>query len=282
VYLNGAFVDRERALVAVDDRGFVFADGVYEVTRAIGGCLYERGRHVRRLKHSVATLRIALPPEEIAQLADVWQALLERNALQTGEATVYCQITRGTAPRAHPFPPAGTPPTIYASASALAPPTAVRARGARGILVADLRWARCDVKTIMLLPNVLARQKAAEDGADEAFFVRDGVVLEGAASNLFAVIDGALWTHPLTTYVLPGITREIVIELARAAAIEVRERPILLEDLARATELFYAGTASDVMPIVTMDGRPVGSGRPGPAAAQLYAALAAAMHASRD
>jgi D-alanine transaminase len=273
VYLNGAFLERAHALVPVDDRGFVFGDGVYEVIRAIDGRLFERERHVERLGRSVTAIRIAIPDAEVDRLGDVWHELLRRNELKTGEATVYTQITRGVAPRAHAFPPAGTAPTIFASASRLALPTAVRARGARGITVPDLRWARCNIKTVTLLPNVLARQQAVEAGADEAFFVRDGIVLEGAASNLFAVIDGEIWTHPLTTYILPGITRDVVIELAHAAHMVVRERPILLEDLARATELFFTGTANDVMPIVSMDGRPIGAGQPGPVAGQLYVAL---------
>ena len=277
VYLNGAFLERAHAVVSIDDRGFVFGDGVYEVTRAVDGRLFERERHIARLKRSLAALRIAVPDAEVDRMGDVWHDLLRRNGLETGEATVYAQITRGVALRAHPFPSPDTPPTIFASASRLALPTAVRARGARGITVPDIRWARCNIKTVTLLPNVLARQQAVELGADEAFFVRDGVVLEGAASNLFAVLDGELWTHPITTYILPGITRDIVIELAHAARIIVRERPILLEDIARATELFFTGTANDVMPIVTMDGRPIGTGQPGPVAAQLYVALLARM-----
>src|SRR5579862_4393202 len=234
VYLNGAFIDRERAVVSVEDRGFVFGDGVYEVTRAINGRLFELDRHLHRLRRSLAEIRIVVPDVELDRLGEVWHDLLKRNGLTTGQALVYCQITRGAAPRAHPFPPSTVPPTLYASATAFTVPTAVRARGARGITVPDLRWARCNVKTVTLLPNVLARQQAVEAGADEAFFVRDGVVVEGAASNLFAVIDGVVRTHPLSTYILPGVTREVVLELVRAARLPLEERPILFEELGRA------------------------------------------------
>ena len=154
VYLNGAFLERAQAVVSVDDRGFVFGDGVYEVTRAIDGRLFERERHVARLKRSLAAIRIAIPDAEVDRLGDdVWHELLRRNGIETGEALVYTQITRGVAPRAHPFPPPGTASTIFASVSPLALPTAVRARGARGITVPDIRWARCNIKTVTLLPK---------------------------------------------------------------------------------------------------------------------------------
>jgi D-alanine transaminase len=273
VYLNGAFVERERALVSVDDRGFVFGDGVYEVTRAIEGHLFEIDRHLRRLRANLDALRLAVTDAELASLGEAWETLLDRNELGDGQALVYCQVTRGVAPRAHPFPPAGTKPTVYASATAFTPPAAVRARGARGITVPDHRWARCNIKTVTLLPNVLARQQAAEAGAEEAFFVRDGVIVEGAASNLFAVIDGAVRTHALSPYILPGVTRDVVLEIARAEGLLVHERPIFVEDISRATELFLTGTATDVMPIATLDGRAIGSGKPGPIAMRLYQAL---------
>ena len=257
VYLNGSYVPKEQAMVSVDDRGFVFGDGVYEVVRASNGRLFEPDRHVGRLERSLREIELTLPDAERHGLIDVWRELLRANSLESGDAIIYAQVTRGAAARAHQFPPASTRPTVYASAAAWTLPSALRTRGARAITVPDVRWSRCDIKTITLLPNVMAKQRAVEAGADEALFVRDGVVLEGAASNFFAVIDGALCTHPLTTYILGGITRDVVLELARSAGIPIRETPILLDHLSHATELFYTNTTNDVMPIVTVDGRVV-------------------------
>jgi D-alanine transaminase len=280
VYLNGSYVPREQALVSVDDRGFVFGDGVYEVIRASNGRLFEPDRHVRRLERSLREITLSLTDAECEGLVDVWQELLRANGLEKGDAIVYVQVTRGVAVRAHPFPPASVRPTVYASASAWTPPAGLRARGARVITVPDVRWSRCDIKTITLLPNVLAKQRAVEAGADEALFVRDGVVLEGSVSNFFAVIDGALCTHPLTTYILGGITRDVVLEIASSAGIPVRETPILLDHISRATELFYTNTTNDIIPIVAVDGRAVGDGRPGPVTGRLYTALCARITAS--
>ncbi len=274
VYLNGAYLEHERASVSVEDRGFLFGDGVYEVTRASCGKLFEWERHLRRLKQGLGELRIALPEPQVDALRDVSLRLLERNGLTGGEATVYCQITRGAAPRAHPFPPAGTPPTVFLMVRELTPLTELRARGAAAITCPDVRWARCDLKTVMLLPNVLARQQAVEGGADEAIFVRDGTITEGSHTNVFAVVDEEIRTHPLSNRILPGVTRDIVIGLARDLGMEVQERPLAVQDLARATELFLTSTMTDVLPVVEADGRPIGGGRPGPVARKLYDALA--------
>jgi D-alanine transaminase len=179
VYLNGEYVPRDRALVPVDDRGFLFGDGIYEVTRAVRGRLFEPARHARRLRRGADGLRLALPAGAEDALTAVAERLLAENGLTDGEATVYVQVTRGAAPRTHQFPPAGTPLTVFAAASRLTPPDAVRARGAAAVTYPDVRWGRCDLKTVNLLPNVLAKQAAAEAGAYEGVFVRDGVVTEG-------------------------------------------------------------------------------------------------------
>jgi D-alanine transaminase len=274
VYLNGSYLEHERASVPVEDRGFLFGDGVYEVARAGHGKLFEWERHLQRLKHSLGELRIGLPEPQVDALRDIALRLLERNGLTGGEATVYLQITRGAAPRAHPFPPACTPPTVLLMVRELTPLTALRARGAAAITCPDVRWARCDLKTVMLLPNVLARQQAVESGADEAIFVRDGTITEGSHTNVFAVVDEEIRTHPPSNRILPGVTRDIVIGLARDLGMEVQERPLAVQDLARATELFLTSTMIDVLPVVELDKRPIGGGRPGPVAGKLYDALA--------
>jgi D-alanine transaminase len=275
VYLNGRYVPRNEAVVSVEDRAFLFGDGVYEVTRTINGTLIEAARHVRRLERGLAGLSLPFTPAQAAELLGVSARLLAENGLMTGESLVYWQVTRGAAPRLHQFPPAGTPPTVYASAAAFTPPHAKRGTGVAAITHPDIRWARCDLKTVNLLPNVLAKQAAVAAGAYEAMLIRDGVVTEGSSTNIFGVLDGVIRTTPRTNYILPGITREVVLELAHREKLPVREEPIIVDDLPRLSEVFLTGTTNDVMPVVTIDGRPVGNGRPGPIAGRLYAVLAA-------
>ena len=274
VDLNGEYVGREQAVVPVDDRGFLFGDGVYEVVRVVNGQLFEADRHWRRLERSLDGLQIRQPAGlDGAALDAIAQRLLEENGLGDANALVYVQITRGAAVRTHHFPPEGTRPTVFVSAGPFSPPDAVRTRGASVITCADIRWARCDLKTVNLLPNTLAKQRAVAAGADEAVFVRDGVVTEGASSNLFGVFGGELRTYPATNYILPGITRDVVLELATELGIPVRLAPIFVDELPRADELFLTNTTSDVMPIVRVDGQPAGGGRPGPVTGRLSAAF---------
>ena len=183
------------------------------------------------------------------------------------------QVSRGAAPRTHQFPPAGTMPTVYASASRFVVPRADRESGVKAITFPDFRWLRCDLKTVNLLGAVLARQAATEAGAYEAILLRDGVVTEGAATNAFAVVDGVLRTHPLGNLILPGITRHVVVELIRESGIAFVETPIAQSELLGASELFICGTTTDVTPVVTLDGKPVGLGAPGPVTQRLQALL---------
>ena len=278
VYLNGELVDRAQAVVSVDDRGFLFGDGVYEVTRAVRGVLFEAERHLRRLERGLRGLQIETSGVDFGALLDVSERLLHDNDLVEGEATVYLQVTRGVAvPRTHHFPPAGTRPTVYLSAARYTPPTELRARGAAAVTVPDIRWARCDLKTVNLLPNTLAKQYALAAGAAEAIFVRDGVVTEGANTNVFGVAGGELRTYPATNYILPGVTRDVVLELAAEQGVVVRQAPLLAGELDQLEELFVTSTTTDVLPVVQLDGRPVGDGRPGPVTRALYEALAARM-----
>lgn len=274
VYLNGEFLPSDRAVVSVDDRGFLFADGVYEVTRVLSGRFVERGRHRRRLERGLRALEIPLTTAELDVLDGVADRLIVDNGLGAGDAMVYLQVTRGAAfPRTHQYPVADTRPTIYLSAAAQTPKEELRHRGVSVITVPDIRWARCDLKTLNLLPNTLARQKAAAVGAHEALFVRDGVLLEGSQTNLFAVIDGELRTAPVTNYILAGVTREVVLEVARSVGMHVREFPVLADEIRRATEFFLTSTTSDVMPIVQIDDDLVSDGRPGPVTRQLHSAF---------
>lgn len=278
-YLNGEYVDKSNASLSVDDRGFVFGDGVYEVYRAIDGELFEGDRHHRRLLFGLEQLRIDQPREAApASLVEIASRLLKENGHDTGHATVYVQITRGAAPRAHVFPAAGTPPTIFITTYPFKDATAMRAEGAKAITQPDVRWLRCNIKTVQLLPNVLAKQAAAEAGALEAILIReDGTVTEGTHSNLFAVVEGEIRTHPATNLILPGITREVVLELAAELDMTVRQEPITEGELGGCDELFLTGTTTDVMPVVSLDGRLVGTGQPGPVAMKLYDALVSRM-----
>jgi D-alanine transaminase len=263
VYLNGSFLPAADATISALDRGFVFGDGVYEVWRVMRGQLFEAERHQARLERGLRALRITPPSDaKLDRIIAIAERLFEENGLGGAEATLYVEITRGAAPRTHYFPPQATPATMLVMASAFTPSPS-RFSGTKVITQPDVRWLRCDIKTIQLLPNVLARQAATEAGASEAIFVRNGVITEGTHTTVFGVIGGVLRTHPADHLVLPGVTRDIVLEIARELDLDSREEAISLSDLARASELFLTGTTTDVTPIIDVDGQPVGEGTPG-------------------
>jgi len=280
VYLSGAFVPKERAVISVEDRGFIFGDGIYEVVRVIDGRIFAWPSHAARLARGLAGIRIAFGAAEIEGLRSVCERLVNDNGFGDGEATVYMQVSRGAAPRTHHFPPAGTKPTVYASASRFVVPRDQRDHGVKAITFPDFRWLRCDLKTVNLLGAVLARQAATEAGAYEAILIRDGVVTEGAATNAFAVVDGVLCTHPLGNLILPGITREVVVALIRENGIALEERAVTQSELLRASELFICGTTTDVTPVISLDGKPVGTGAMGPVTKRLQALLDARLYAA--
>ncbi len=280
VYLNGEYLPKDRALISPDDRGFIFGDAIYEVVRVIDGRIFEWDAHERRMARGLDGLRIAFGARDVAALRGVCERLVRDNGLSDGEATVYAQVSRGTAPRTHHFPPAGTAPTVYAFATRFIVPRELREKGGKAITFPDLRWARCDLKTVNLLGPVLARQAAAEAGAYEAILLRDGVVTEGAATNAFAVVGGVLRTSPLSNYILPGITRRVLVELVAELGITIVEEPVTHLELPHADELFVCGTTTDVTPIVMLDGRPVGNGKPGATTKKLQEALSARMYAA--
>jgi D-alanine transaminase len=280
VYLNGAWLPRDRAVVSVDDRGFLFGDGVYEVLRAVEGRCIDGERHFQRLSRSLAELELPDPASSGIDLPAIGRELLERQDLAArGEAVLYIQVTRGSAPRRHAFPPAGTPPTVFVAATPFLPKSE-RAAGVAVITRPDIRWYRCDIKSVNLLPNVLANQRASERGAYEAILVRDGVVTEATHSSVFAVLDGVLRTHPNGPAILPGITREVVLELAAAEGMEISETALTTAELARAEEVLLTGTTTDVMPVTSIDGRNVGMGTPGSLTRRLGALLDARMRIS--
>lgn len=277
VYLNGHYIAARDASISPLDRGFLFGDGIYEVVRALNGKLVEAGRHWARLDRSLRETRIDRPltlgDDAVSEIA---LRLLEENGLMQGHAIVYLEITRGSvSPRTHHFPPAGTPPTVFASAAAFTPFDGQRVTGVPVILAPDERWARCDIKSVNLLPNAMAKQLAVDAGAWETVFVRDGTITEGTSSNFFAVIGGALHTHPATHAILGGITRDVTLEAAKTLGIAVKELGFSVTELETADEAFLTSTTNDVMPVVRVDGTRIGSGGPGPVTRRIGEAVRA-------
>lgn len=271
VYLN-QYIPEEEARISVNDRGFLFADGIYEVARIYRGRPFRLDAHIERARNGLRALDIAF--DGVADLKSIMERLMAENGLEEADATLYVQITRGAAPRRHAFPAGDVQPTVYAVVKPYVDhPADFWTEGVAAVTVSDNRWARCDIKSVSLLPNVLANQQAHAAGAFEALFVRDGIVLEGSHSSLFAVYDGELVTYPACNYVLPGITRAFVFELAEELGIPAREGLIPQARLFHADELFLSGTTTEIMPVVQVDGRPIGGGKPGPIAAKLQAAL---------
>lgn len=271
VYFCGRFVDKSQALFSPDERGLVFGDGIYEVVRAYRGRWLRWDEHMRRLAGGLAELRIG--GVDVSGLGEIAGRLLRDNSLEQGEATVYLQITRGAAPRAHQFPPAGTPPTIYLEAKSFAANAAAQRDGGSVVVVPDQRWARCDLKTTNLLPNILAFQAAREAGALEALFSRDGVLMEGSRSSMLFVKNGTVFAPPLNNYILGGITRELVLELAAAEKIPVALQPTFESELPGLEEVMIVGTTTEITPVISVNGRAVGDGKAGPITRRLQAAL---------
>lgn len=265
VYLNGSFMRAEDARISPMDRGFLFADGVYEVIPAFAGVLFRPDPHLQRLERSLQALDMTNP-----YAASAWRALCEQIVQRNGggDLAVYLQVTRGApARRDHTFPVPPVEPTVFMTAAPLAPtsiddPDTVP--GESAIVVPDLRWGRCDIKSVALLPNVLARQQASAAGAAEAILVRDGFLTEGSSTNVFIVRQGRIATPPLSPRILGGITRELVIELCRTHGLFIEEREVAAQALQDADEIWVTSSSRDVMPIVRLDDRPVGVGRPGP------------------
>ncbi|MGQ9631044.1 MAG: D-amino-acid transaminase [bacterium] len=267
-YVNGEFVNLEEAKVSVEDRGFQFADGVYEVVRTYGGIPFRIDKHMERLRRSAGAINLPLDGIE-EELHSAIPRILQLSGFP--ETLVYIQVTRGAAPRRHAFP-TGTRPTVILTARELVPPDPeLREKGVDVITVEDVRWKLCNVKSVALLPNVLAKEKAHEAGAFEALLLdEDGFVNEGSSSNFFAVRDGQILTPPADHHILPGITRDVVIELAEGADYHVLQRRIPLKDLRLADEVFLTATTSEIMPVVRLDGAPIGCGKPGEVTRKLY------------
>ena len=272
VYLNGKFLPPDQASVSVFDRGFVFGEGIYEVIPVFGRRPFRLAHHLTRLESSLAAVRMHNP-----HTASEWDAIFARLIRETeaagaGDQSIYLQITRGAAPRDHAFPAHNTAPTVFAYAQPLNPPDPeTLASGISAITTPDIRWQRCDIKATALLANALLRQRAVDRGAVEAILLRDGFMTEGAASNIFIVSDGRLVTPQKGPYILPGITRDLVLELARANQIPCAEEPVSETHLFTAEEVWLTSSTKEILPITRINDKPVGRGKPGPMYARLRA-----------
>lgn len=267
-FIDGRFIPWQEATVSIDDRGFQFGDAVYEVIRTYRGTPFQLGAHLARLERSAKELFIAQPYSS-AQ----WMQWITHGLSLAGyqEAKIYIQITRGVAPREHSFPSEGCPTVVMTIKELHTLPTALRQTGVTACTCEDLRWGRCDIKSVNLLANVLAREEARKAQVFEAIFIRDGLVMEGALSNVMVVQDGVVMTAPEGPRILSGVTRTVVLDLAQKEAISVEERSISLEALYSADEVFLTGTTLEVLGVVQIDGKIIGSGRPGPITSTLAA-----------
>jgi D-alanine transaminase len=265
-YLNGKFSPLEDVKISPDDRGFLFGDGVYEVIRTYHGVPAFWGEHFARLVRSAKEIQLAFSFEPSA-----FQRLLLSGLQQSGyqEGKIYIQVTRGVAPREHIFP-SKEDPTIFMSFRKMVPlPIEILRQGVSVITLPDIRWDRCDIKSLNLLPNVLAKQKAREAKAFEGIFVRDGLVSEGAASNIFAVKEDMIITPERNQFVLSGVTQQHVVSLAESRGRDVQFRPIPVSDLFHSAEIFLVSTTIEILPVIQVNGQLIGDGKPGPITSEL-------------
>ena len=260
-YLNGKFMPVEEVRISPDDRGYQFGDGVYEVVTVYGGRPFALGEHLSRLEHSAQVIRLSLPYSRVE-----WESRIVEGVKQCGydNCKVYMQVTRGVAPRDHLFPNQCSPTVFMTFREMEAVDDGLRREGVKAITLPDLRWGRCDVKSLNLLPNILAKQQAKDAGAFEAIFVRDGIVAEATASNVMLIRGGVVMTPESNYRILAGVTRKIVLDIAKKQGINVSEQPIESKELFEADELFLLGTTIEVVPVISVDQKPIGTGSPGP------------------
>ncbi len=261
VYLNGEFLPLARASISVLDRGFIFGDGIYEVIPVYGGRLFRLSHHLQRLDQSLADIHMSNPLDH-SQWQQLLEELVERNG--GGEQSLYLQLTRGAAPRDLSIP-AEITPTLFVMSSPVGEVDVAMLRcGLRAITAEDIRWQHCNIKTTSLLPNVLLRHEADRAGVEEVIIVRHGEVTEGSASNIFIVDKGVIATPPKGGHLLPGITRDLLVELCARHGIQCEERPISEQALLEADEIWLTSSSREIMPIIELNAAAIANGRPGP------------------
>lgn len=261
-FLNGNFIPKNDVCISPDDRGFLFADGIYEVVRWYEGFFYDIEGHLTRLKRSLNEIRIEWPGAD--SFPSIAGELIERNNLYRQPSLIYLQVTRGAAKRTHAFPSPPVLPTVYASAWEFHPDNPMTSKGIRVIIKKDPRWNRCDIKSVSLLPNILYLQQAVDNGCAECIFARDGFITECVHSNVFVVAGDILYTHPESNNILSGITRKNVLRIAHQAGIPVSETPFPERKLNEISEAFITNTSSEILPVIEIGNNIVGKGIPGP------------------
>jgi len=267
VYLNGEYMPLAEARVPVLDRGFIFGDGVYEVIPVYGRVALRLQEHLARMQRSLDAIRLA-NPMDMAAWTKLVNEVIARNPWD--DQAVYIQVTRGVAPRDQAFP-AGVQPTVFVMANPMSKPTAEQREKGVGVITAeDFRWKRCDIKSVSLLANCMLRQAAAEAGCVEAVLLRDGLVTEASTSNVFIVKNGVIITPPKDYRILPGVTLDLVLDLAREAKLPLEVRPLTEAELRAADELWVSSSTKEVLPVTRLDGAPVGNGKPGPMYARVH------------
>ncbi|MFN8239201.1 MAG: aminotransferase class IV [Bacteroidales bacterium] len=261
-YLNGRFLPKDEIHISPDDRGFLFADGVYEVVRWYRGFFYDMDGHLARLKRSLGELKIEW--QQVDTFPAIAEGLIKKNELAGSPSLVYLQVTRGAAPRTHTFPDPPVSPTVYAFAKGFKPESAGYENGMPVMLKDDIRWSRCDIKSVALLPNTISFQEAKENGFGECIFEKNGVITEGSHSNIFFVRNNTIYTHPVTNNILPGITRKNAIRVALEAGLEVNETAIRVEEIESLDEAFITNTSAEITPVTLVGNSLIGNGKPGP------------------
>lgn len=269
ILYHDQFIERQEAKVDIEDRAYQFGDGVYEVVRVYGGKPFQLQPHLQRFEKSASEIRISLP-YSVSHLEELLLQLIDKNQLSDGN--VYLQISRGTSPRNHAFSDQ-LEPLIVAYTQIASRPVEALENGVGAITDTDIRWLRCDIKSLNLLAAVLSKQKAIDHQCHEAILIRDGYVTEGSSTNIYIVKDGIIWTHPANNLILHGITRAVTLQLATQCNIPVNETAFTLEDLFTADECFLTSTTMEICPIVHVDQKKIGTGRPGLVTQQLQEAF---------
>jgi D-alanine transaminase len=261
VYFNGKFIPKEEVIISPDDRGFLFADGIYEVVRWYEGFFFDMNGHIARLKRSLRELRIKW--NEADHFEDIAEKLIKQNKLDTQPAMVYLQVTRGAAIRSHSFPSPDITPTVYSYAWGFTPDLVAKKTGIKVMLKEDIRWSRCDIKSVALLANTISFQEACDKGLKECIFVRNGLITEGSHSNIFFIIDGTLFTHPESDYILSGVTRNNILRIAGKAGIKIREEAVHENMTSLIQEAFITSTSAEITPVIELGGNLLSDGFPG-------------------
>lgn len=271
VYLNGEYLPKEKAFISPDDRGFYFADGVYEVIKYYKGKAFRFEDHMVRLRRSIGEVRINFTAFD--PLENLCQEVIRLNAMEDSYSGVYLQITRGAYQRMHGFPPPSVSPTLYITVYSMHPNVNELTNGIPVILRDDFRWLRCDIKSISLLPNALLNDEAGMAGARGCFLARNGAITETTNANIFGVKENIVYTHPDSNLVLPGITKKVILEICKRMKITVKELPIPAADIPNFDEFFISGTGSEVMPVIRVEERLICEGLPGPVTRKIQHAL---------